>query len=126
MFVYRESMSSVMRNASLGILVWLNVRNRSVKFLMYNLVAFMWGCKNLSNRAEAVYVGPLVQDTMGRSLIGHLCNFGRKYMDCVDTSTGRYSVLNCWFVIAPLALQFLNYWLNLLTTSNVGSSFSMV
>ena len=49
----------------------------------------MCGCRNLSKRAKAVYVGPFVQETMGQSLSGFLCSFGKKYMVCVEISSGR-------------------------------------
>ena len=50
---------------------------------------FMCGCNNLSRNAEAVCVGQFVQEIMGRIFSRFLCSLGKKYMDCVDVSSGR-------------------------------------
>ena len=89
MLVYRDSISKVIKYASLGTVVWLKICIRSVELLIYDLVAFIYGYKNLSSSAEAVHVGPLVHEMIGRSFRGVLCNLGRRYMVCVSVPSGR-------------------------------------
>ena len=52
-------------------------------------MVFICGCRSLSKNAEAVYVEPLLQETMGRSLSGSLCSLGKKDMVCVEIPSER-------------------------------------
>ena len=45
-------------------------------------------------------------------------------MVCVDVFSGRYNLSNSHCETTPLCLQSSMYWLNLVTTSSVGSSVS--
>ena len=61
----------------------------SMEFFKYDLQVCVRGCKNLSNNAEGVSVGPSLHATIGLMPIGFLCNFGRKYMYWIFNYIGK-------------------------------------
>ena len=71
-------MSRVIKSELVGIRLLLRMLMRCVDFLRKDFVIFICGCKSLSKKAEAVYVGPFVHEIIGLSRRGFLCNLGRK------------------------------------------------